>query len=51
MAFKGQDFLFLSLRDLELPVNHLCLRILVSNSARRIGVVTVEQEQEGRRVA
>lgn len=51
MALKGQDFLFLSLRDLELPVDHLRLCVLVSNSAWRVGVVTARGEREGKRAA
>lgn len=41
MAFKRQDFLFLPLRDLKLSVYHLSLGFLISNGARRVGVVTI----------
>lgn len=46
MALEGQDFLFLSLGDLKLPVDHLRLCVLVGNGARRVGVVTAERERE-----
>lgn len=46
MALKGQDLLFLSLRDLQLPVDHLRLCVLVSDGAWRVGVVTEERKRE-----
>lgn len=46
VALKGQDLLFLSLGDLQLPVDHLRLCVLVGNSARRVGVVTAEAERD-----
>lgn len=42
VALKGQDLLLLSLGDLQLPVDHLRLCVLIRNSAGRVGVVTVE---------
>lgn len=44
VALEGQDFLFLPLGDLKLPVDHLRLCVLVGNGARRVGVVTAERE-------
>lgn len=49
MALKGQDFLLLPLGDLELPVDHLRLCVLVGNGARRVGVVTVAGERGRKR--
>lgn len=46
MALKGQDLLFLSLGDLQLPVDHLRLCVLIRNSAGRVGVVTVGAQRE-----
>lgn len=46
VALKGQDLLFLSLRDLQLPVDHLRLCVLVSDGAWRVGVVTEERKRE-----
>lgn len=42
MALEGQDLLFLSLGDLQLPVDHLSLCVLIGNSAWRVGVVTAD---------
>lgn len=42
MALKGQDLLFLPLRDLKLAVDHLRLCVFVPDGARWVGVVTVE---------
>ena len=46
VALKGQDLLFLSLGDLQLPVDHLRLRVLVRNGTGRVGIVTVEEIPE-----
>jgi len=46
VALKGQDILFLSLGDLQLPVDHLRLCVLVRNGAWRVAVVTMEAERE-----
>lgn len=45
MALEGQDLLLLSLRELQLPVDHLRLCVLVRNGAWRVAVVTVETER------
>lgn len=42
VALKGQDLLFLSLGDLQLPVDHLRLCVLICNGAWRVGIVTME---------
>lgn len=39
MALKSQNLLFLSLRDLQLSVDHLRLCILIGNGARRVCIV------------
>lgn len=44
MAFKGQNLLFLSLRDLQLPVDHLGFCVLIRYRTRRVCVVTVEPQ-------
>lgn len=44
VAFKGQDLLLLSLGDLQLPVDHLRLCVLIRNCARRVGIVTMEAQ-------
>lgn len=49
MALESQNFLFLSLGDLELPVDHLRLCVLVGDGARRVGVVTGEGERGRKR--
>lgn len=46
MALKGQDLLFLSLGDLQLPVDHIVLCVLIRNSAGRVGVVTAGGQRE-----
>ena len=46
VALKGQNLLFLSLGDLQLPVNHFRLCVLISNGAWRVGIVTVEAQRE-----
>ena len=45
MALKGQDLLFLSLGDLQLPVDHLRLCVLVRDGARRVRIVTVKEQK------
>lgn len=42
VALEGQNLLFLPLRNLQLPVDHLRLCVLISNGARGITVVTTE---------
>lgn len=49
MALEGQDLLLLSLGHLQLPVDHLCLGLLIGHRAWRVGVVTAKQERERRR--
>lgn len=46
MALEGQDLLFLSLGDLQLPVDHLSLCVLIGNGAWRVGVVTADTQRE-----
>lgn len=46
VALERQDLLFLSLGDLQLPVDHLSLCVLVGNGARRVGVVTADTLKE-----
>lgn len=45
MALEGQNLLFLSLRDLQLPVDHLSFCVLVRYRARRVRVVTVDPQR------
>lgn len=46
MALESQDLLFLSLGDLQLPVDHLRLCVLIRNGAWREGVVTVAARRD-----
>lgn len=42
VALEGQDLLLLSLGDLQLPVDHLRLCVVVGDGARRVCIVTTE---------
>ena len=42
MALESQNLLLLPLGDLQLSVDHLRLRVLVSDGARRVRVVAEE---------
>lgn len=46
MTFKSQNLLFLSLGDLKLPVDHLCLCVLISDGTRRECVVAAVQKHK-----
>lgn len=46
MALKSQDLLLLSLGNLKLPVDHLCLCVLISDGTRGIRVITVMQQHK-----
>lgn len=46
VALESQDLLFLSLGDLQLPVDHLRLCVLIRNGAWREGVVTVAARRD-----
>lgn len=45
VTLKGQDLLFLSLGDLQLPVDHLCLCVLIRNGARRVCVIATKPKR------